>query len=492
MPNGLESPQLAGLNLLHDGKVRGTYNGLPGRDDLLLQFVSNRISIFNFILNALVPKKGEILAAMTVFWLTQVLKNFKSHLVAFGPDINEYLPKELQDNAELLRRALIIQRLELAPIEAIVRGYLTGSGWKSYEKTGQCYGHILPPDLWDGAKLPFPIFTPTEKSDDDPAIDHEKVVKLYGGVIERVALQTYMQAAEYALSHGIIIADDKEEETVDGIIGDEVLTPDSSRFWDRTEWEEAAKKKKSPPSWDKEFTRKWGKGEGIDNLDPTNPEHIAKVEALGLPAEVVRMTQQIYRAIFYRLTGMKLEKFQREVMGIADAKGPNVNVAVVIGSESDLWQCEFGLLELDKHQRFGRGEIDYNVISCHRNPNELRNFAEQENPDVVVAGAGMAAALPGIIKSLFASFGKAIPVIGVAFDSNPPNPRATLAAQLSIEELPGKPVILQPDGKAFTGKDGFNAACKLAIEADFKPEAIKEQKPAKLHEKLPIGMFRQS
>lgn len=479
IPKGLESPPLAGLTLWHDGKVRGTYRGLSGRDDLLLQFVSSRISIFNFILKGLVAQKGEILTAMTVFWLTQVLKNFPSHLVAFGSGINEYLPKELKGDPDLLSRALVIKRLDLAPIEAIVRGYLTGSGWKSYQNTGQCYGHILPPGLWDGAKLPCPIFTPTEKSDDDPPIAHEKVVGLYGGVMERSALQAYMQAAEYALSHGIILADNKLEMTASGVIGDEVLTPDASRFWDKAAWDAAAQKQKSPPSLDKEYTRQWGKTEGIDQLDPTNPEHIAQVEALGLSAEVAETTAAIYRYIFWRLTGKKLERFQDEVMGISDARPPKVKIAVLIGSKSDLPQCNLGLEHLKGYVNDGLAEVELHVLSCHRNFQDLLNFVKQTGADIFVPGAGWAAQLPAMLKVVLRLEGKEKPVIGVAFSNE--DQKKTLAAQLSITELPDNPLILDKDGQAFTGSQGFFAACDLAVNGEFLPAKPSAGKPAEFN-----------
>lgn len=486
IPQELQLPEIPFMKKIHEGKVRATYSAdnesMQGR---LFQLSSDRVSIFNFVLNGIIPQKGEILNALTVFWLMQVLKNFSSHLIAYGPSVFSYLPPQLKHNDEVSpalkhkmnRSGLVVKKLDLLPIEAIVRGYLTGSGWSKYKQTGQCYGYSLPNGLWDGAKLPYAMFTPTEKSDDDPWIHHDEVIKRHGGIPERVSLQIYQQASAYAESRGIIIADTKCEMDGAGVIGDEILTTDSSRFWDKAEWEKCVAEKKSPTSLDKEFVRKWGKTHGIDKLDPTNPDHIKQVLDLGVPNEVAQQTQLIYRYLFWRMTGQKLELFQQSFMSIEDARTPEVKIAVVIGSESDLPQMTAGLHDLRQAQNGGCCvSTSVNVISCHRNPLELQNFTERESPDVVIAGAGMAAALPGIIKAWFRHFSKAIPVIGVAFEGK--NEAATRAAQLSIEQLPGQPVILNANGKAFSGPQGFQGAVNLALNAEFMPEKISAPKPA--------------
>jgi phosphoribosylcarboxyaminoimidazole (NCAIR) mutase len=263
-----------------------------------------------------------------------------------------------------------------------------------------------------------------------------------------------------------------------GIIADEVLTPDSSRFWDFNDWLESSKKKKSPSSLDKEFVRKWGKEMGIDKLDPTNPEHIAKVEAMEVPRQVIEDTLRIYRYIFFRLTGEKLENFQRKVMNI-DASPPKVRISVVVGSKSDLSQCLLGLEQLKGYRSADIADFELNVISCHRNPQELQDFAERRDADVFIAGAGWAAALPGILKAQLRKFSKEIPVIGVAFASD--DPKKTLAAQLSITELPGSPVIVDKDGQAFTGPQGFCEACNLAVNAEFLSAKAGAAKPAEFN-----------
>jgi len=478
IPKGLESPKLKGLCLLTDGKVRGTYNRLVGRN-LLLQRASNRVSIFDFILNALIDQKGEILTALTVFWLTKVLKGFSSHLVAYGSDINSYLPKNLRGDEDLMKRALVIKKLWLAPIEAIVRFFLTGSGWKNFQETGKCYGHPVPGEAWNGMELPYPIFTPTEKSDTDPWIHHDIVAKQHGSAIERTALQIAMVIRKYLQSVGLDLLDTKFELTSKGDIGDEIVTPDSSRIVDLQERIAMAVKQKLASSLDKQFVRNWGasKDIGIDKLDPTNPEHIAKVQAISVPEEIIKQTAQIYRYLFWRITGQKLETFQYKEMGILGAHPPKVKVAVVIGSRTDLEQCQDGLGAAEALKCSGRIDLEVHILSCHRNPDELKAFATLTNADVIVAGAGKAAQLPGMLKAYLANKGKKIPVIGVAFEGKG---ISTQAAQLSIEELPGTPVIMDKNGHAFTGSNGFYNALALAIEGEFKPEKPSEKKKAEL------------
>jgi len=477
IPKGLESPKLKGLCLLTDGKVRGTYNGLDR--NLLLQMASNRVSIFDFILNALIEQKGEILTALTVFWLTKVLKGFSSHLVAYGSGIDEFLPQNLRNDKDLMKRALVIKKLKLAPIEAIVRFFLTGSGWKIFQKTGVCYGHPVPDGAWNGMELPYPIFTPTEKSDTDPWIHQDKVAKLHGPRIERTALQIAMVTRKYLQSVGLDLLDTKFELTPMGDIGDEIVTPDSSRIVDLQERIAMAAKQKLASSLDKQFVRNWGSGKdvGIDKLDPTNPEHIAEVHGIVVPEEIIKQTAQIYRYLFWRITSQKLEFFQKMEMGI-DAHPPRLKVTVVLGSRSDLKQCQRGLGAAAHMESIGRIDLEVHILSCHRNPDELQAFATLTDANVIVAGAGKAAQLPGMLKAYLANKGKKIPVIGVAFEGSE---ISTKAAQLSIEELPGTPVIMDKHGKAFTGSNGFYDALVLAIEGEFKPEKPSEKKKAELN-----------
>ncbi len=307
-----------GLNLLRQGKVRDTYE-LPGHPHLLLVLASDRISIFDFVLNALVPDKGAVLTAFNIFWRMAVLKGFDHDLFAVGEPIDQFLPDHLTKNSDLQKAAIVVQKLEMAPVEAIIRGYLTGSGWQAYQKTDphMVCGHTLPSGLKDASRLPKSIFTPTTKEEvgHDVHMDVASVRQEYSWM-EQVSLSLYEKAADYALKKDIIIADTKFEFSKKGMVGDEVLTPDSSRFWDKAEWEKAHSTGKSPQSRDKQFVREWGKTVGIDKRDPASDEDVAYVHSLKVPEEVIEKTSQIYRDIFKTLTGKTLDEFQKETMGI--------------------------------------------------------------------------------------------------------------------------------------------------------------------------------
>jgi len=317
----------AQVPFIHSGKVRNTYQ----LDRcVLLQVATDRLSIFDFVLPATIPGKGEILTALTIHWLTTVLFESDHHLLSSGSNVRFNLPSVVSKNSDLQKRALVVQALEMAPVECIARGYLTGSGWKSYNKDHTvCGDHLLPEGLFDGARLSDPIFTPSTKAEagHDENISFEQLVALVGhDVAERLrkqSLDTFRRGAEYALERGIIIADTKLEFSIDGMLGDEVLTPDSSRFWDLHEWEQSSANRKSPSSYDKEVVRTWGKtvdtpwGKGIQNLDPINIEHLAFVDSLQVPPAVIEETLMRYHQIFVRLTGQTLKDFQRDVMKIA-------------------------------------------------------------------------------------------------------------------------------------------------------------------------------
>ena len=310
----------AGLLRTHQGKVRDTY---PSRYCLLL-VATNRLSIFDFVLPVEVPEKGEILTALTVHWLNRVFPEVPNHLVAFGQGVVGWLPVPLRHESSIQKYTLVVKELTMEPVECIVRGYLTGSGWKSYQKNRQVCGHVLPEGLFDGAKLPQFLFTPTTKAEEghDEHIGAETV----SSDLAIASLDFFRRGSEYAKKRGIIIADTKLEWGRNAshylVLGDEVLTPDSSRFWDAEEWKEASVAGRSPTSFDKEVVRMWGKtvetpwGVGIQNLDPCNPDHIAFVHSLKVPKEVIERTVDRYHAIFERLTDMTLRKFQSEIMGV--------------------------------------------------------------------------------------------------------------------------------------------------------------------------------
>lgn len=311
-----------GLKRTNQGKIRDTYE-LPDLQNFLV-VATDRASIFDFVLPCLISDKGKILTAMTIFWLTTVLKNVNNHLVAYGADIDKYLPLSLQGNTELQVRALVVRKLEMLDVECIARGYLTGSGWSAYKENREICGNKLPAGLYDGSWLIEPIFTPTTKEEvgHDEPITVKSVEFLYGKGLEEFTLEIYSTLRRYALTKGIVIADTKIEIGVQDeglknlILADEIGTPDSSRFWDLKEWEAAAKNKKSPTNYDKQVIREWGKTVGINAKNPENEKDMMTVNELVVPVNIINETSRIYHYIFERLTGMKLEDFQENVMNI--------------------------------------------------------------------------------------------------------------------------------------------------------------------------------
>ncbi len=297
----------AGLELIHQGKVRDTYK-LPG-SELLLLVASNRVSIFDFVLPALVPEKGRVLTHLTTLWLSNVLFNFKNHLISYGAHLDRHLLPILHNNVELQARSIVVLDLKMIPVECIVRDYLTGSGLDSYKETGHICGHALPAGLHDGSRLPNPIFTPTTKADEghDEHMDAFSVEQLYGYGPEELSLAIFEKASRYAAERGIIIADTKMElgyYNSDILIGDEIFTPDSSRFWLKESWEEAVAQKKSPAGYDKQPVREWGKTVstpfgviGINKLNPANKEHVEFVHSLTVPPAVIEETTRRYLQI---------------------------------------------------------------------------------------------------------------------------------------------------------------------------------------------------
>lgn len=314
----------AGLTRIHQGKVRDTYS-IEGRDDILLLVATDRLSIFDFVLGGTVKDKGCVLTSLTVFWLTKVLEGVDNHLVAFGTKLRDYLPEALHNYSDLFKRGMIVKKLEMLPVECVVRGYLTGSGWGAYKKSGEVCGHNLAENLHDGSKLPQPIFTPTTKAEvgHDEHISFQSVRDEYGIWLEELTLKVYNMINDYSSKRGIILADTKFEFGKDGILADEVATPDSSRFWDKTEWEKAVKEQKSPSGYDKQPVREWGKTvetpfgtQGIHKLDTENGEHLNFVHNLPIPEDILTETTTRYRRIFELLTGQNLDQFQKETLGL--------------------------------------------------------------------------------------------------------------------------------------------------------------------------------
>jgi len=285
--------KLRSLPLLHRGKVRDNY---AIGDDRLLIVASDRLSAFDVVLPDPIPGKGRVLTAISNFWFARTRHIVANHLT--GEPLARYLP-DAAERAPLEGRSVVVQRLEPLPIEAVVRGYLIGSGWKDYQKTGKVCGIALPAGLRQAAKLPAPIFTPATKAaagQHDENVPFETIADTVGGAIAArvrdLTLALYAFAADYARSRGILIADTKFEFGLDArgevVLMDEALTPDSSRFWPADIYREGT----SPPSFDKQYVRDY-----LETLDWDK-----RAPGPRLPAEVIAGTVAKYREAERRLT----------------------------------------------------------------------------------------------------------------------------------------------------------------------------------------------
>jgi len=287
--------ELPGVKKLKSGKVREVFD----LGERLLFVASDRISAFDCVMPTGIPRKGEVLTQISYFWFAQTAGIVDNHLTG-GPD--EPLPAELQKYASLLgRRSMIVKKTQPLAIECVVRGYLSGSGWKDYQKTGKVCGIALPAGLKDSSRLPKPLFTPATKAETghDENISFEEACHITGKEIAEQArdlsLQIYSFAAEYALKRGLIIADTKFEFGLrDGklILIDEVLTPDSSRFWPADKYQEG----RGQPSFDKQFVRDYLETLTWNKQPP----------APALPPEVIAKTTEKYLEAYARLTGRQL------------------------------------------------------------------------------------------------------------------------------------------------------------------------------------------
>jgi phosphoribosylaminoimidazole-succinocarboxamide synthase len=288
---------LGAIPLLGRGKVRDLY---AVGDDLLL-VATDRISAFDHVLATGIPGKGKILTQISLFWFELLKDLVPNHLIT--ADVAEF-PASLQPFADQLEgRSMLCKRAKMFPVECVVRGYLTGSGWKEYKTSQSVCGIPLPAGLLDGSRLPEPLFTPSTKGEGgvhDENIDFAGAEALVGAAdaaeLSRLTLATYKKAAAYAESRGLILADTKFEfgRTDQGIIlADEVLTPDSSRFWEGSSWKPGG----AQPSFDKQFVR--------DYLESIHWNKQAP--APGLPDEVVERTQSKYLDAYRRLTGLDLQ-----------------------------------------------------------------------------------------------------------------------------------------------------------------------------------------
>lgn len=283
------------MRKISSGKVRDIYEVT---DDSLMIVVSDRISAFDVIMPDPVPDKGVILNQLSAFWFRYVQDVVPNHIIT--TDWNEF-PEEFR-REEFKGRSMLVKKLKMLPVECIVRGYITGSGWADYQKTGTICGMPLPVGLQESEKLPEPLFTPSTKAelgDHDENISFDRVCEILGKELaEKVrdkTIEVYKKCADYALTKGIIIADTKFEFGLDEngelVLGDEVLTPDSSRFWSQDTYVAG----KGQDSFDKQYLRDWLKD---NNYKGSAPEH--------LPQEVIDITRSKYLDAYKRITGEEL------------------------------------------------------------------------------------------------------------------------------------------------------------------------------------------
>ena len=284
-----------GLRLLHRGKVRDV---LEVDSDRLLLLATDRISAFDCILPTNIPNKGVVLTQLSAFWFNRLAKIVSNHLIT--AEIDE-MPEEIRSQSELRGRASLVKRTEVFPVECVVRAYLEGSGWKEYQESGKVCRHQLPRGMVQCQRLPEPIFTPATKaaSGHDENIDFERFCSIVGSetghFLRDTSIALFTDASAYALLKGIIIADTKFEfgRDRDGkiLLIDEVLTPDSSRFWDAS----AYSRGKAQASFDKQFIREYLETLDWDKTPPAPP----------LPPEIVRATADRYLKAYQLLTGSK-------------------------------------------------------------------------------------------------------------------------------------------------------------------------------------------
>jgi phosphoribosylaminoimidazole-succinocarboxamide synthase len=280
------------LQHLYSGKVRDVYECGDGE---LLMVASDRISAFDVVFAEPIPDKGRVLTAMTAFWAEHLADVSPSHLVATDP---ARFPDGALEVPDVVGRAMLVRKAEMLPLECIVRGYLAGSAWKEYRATGTMHGSRLPDGLLESARLPEPVFTPSTKATvgHDENISFEDAARLVGHAVAEqardICLTAYSRGAARAIENGIVIADTKFElGVIDGelAICDEVMTPDSSRFWPVDAWHPGS----APPSFDKQPVRDWAETTGWDKASRPPP----------MPSEVVSATRQRYVSAYEQITG---------------------------------------------------------------------------------------------------------------------------------------------------------------------------------------------
>ena len=297
MTAALLNSSIRSLPLLARGKVRDNY---AVGNDRILMIASDRLSAFDVVMGEPIPGKGELLTQMALFWFDKLGGIVPNHLTGEPPES----VVAADEVAQVRGRSMLVKRLKPLPVEAVVRGYLAGSGWKEYQQGGEVCGVKLPAGLKNASKLPEPIFTPATKAEigeHDENISFERMVQIIGRELAEqvrdVSIRLYRTAADFALTKGIIIADTKFEFGLDErnqlTLMDEVLTPDSSRFWPVEGYQEGI----NPPSYDKQFVRDWLEQATV-NGQPWNKQ----APAPALPADVVEKTAAKYREALTRLT----------------------------------------------------------------------------------------------------------------------------------------------------------------------------------------------
>lgn len=299
--SALHTSALTSLPLLARGKVRDNY---AVGEDRILMVASDRLSAFDVIMGEPIPGKGELLTQMALFWFHQLGHLVPNHLTGEAPE-SAVTPAEVP---QVRGRSMLVKRLKPIAVEAVVRGYLAGSGWKEYQATRSVCGVPLPEGLTNAAKLPEPIYTPAAKAamgEHDENITFERTVEMVGaelaGKIRAISIALYQAAADIALAKGMIIADTKFEfgltENGELVLMDEVLTPDSSRYWPVEGYAEALAKGENPPSYDKQFVRDW-----LEQAQVAGKPWDKTAPAPRLPREVIEKTAAKYREALERLT----------------------------------------------------------------------------------------------------------------------------------------------------------------------------------------------
>jgi phosphoribosylaminoimidazole-succinocarboxamide synthase len=494
-------PVLEGLELLSRGKVRDSYR-LPSGKRLVV--ATDGISALDFVLNAIIPQKGICLNVATVFWL-KYLEQFgiKHHMIACGADIDSWLPVHLQNNLDLQSRAMVVEDLRILDTEFVYRACLTGSALAPYRETGMVCGHKLPPGLQDGDELPRMLFTPTTKAQEghDLHVTAEEIMAKHPDQA-KLGLLILRLAYDYAKAHGIVLADTKFEISADNTLSDEVLTPDSSRYWPYDVWLAGRKeeKRKAPPSFDKEPIRTWLKAKiaewvtahsaelaswieklanpKINGFDPEIPECVDVVHGFEMPESLIKQTTQGYCYIDWRLIGKTVDRFRSEDMGIQLPAPKPKRVAMVCGSESDK-PIVMGLIsKIDP--KFAM--VDLHIMSCDRNPNETADFGKRGilDYDVIVCNGSKALRLPSFVDAFAHAAGKDVPVIGVALGA--PGSEELLAAQLCIKQIPSQPVIMDEiTGKPYTGEAGLCDVLHRIIHGELPPRKPRKEAPVQMN-----------